>query len=173
MGDFATFYANGGVWMHAISLCAIFGLAVMVERFNDAEDAEKKDFRSLLGGFVRTYAFLSQIITFTDTDLEKLYWFGKALLPQLKGKVERLPVEVQQSVDMESFRLQETSAGKIGLERGEVEIAPKGLEGGAGGGRRRPRHGAPGPGVAVANGRAASGAGRRRPPPPLVRPLGS
>lgn len=33
MGDFATFYANGGVWMHAISLCAIFGLAVMVERF--------------------------------------------------------------------------------------------------------------------------------------------
>lgn len=33
MGDFATFYANGGVWMHPISLCAILGLAVLVERF--------------------------------------------------------------------------------------------------------------------------------------------
>ncbi len=33
MGDFATFYANGGVFMHAIALCAILGLAVMVERF--------------------------------------------------------------------------------------------------------------------------------------------
>jgi biopolymer transport protein ExbB len=33
MGDFATFYANGGVWMHAIALCAVLGLAVTVERF--------------------------------------------------------------------------------------------------------------------------------------------
>jgi biopolymer transport protein ExbB/TolQ len=33
MGDFATFYANGGAFMHAIALCAILGLAVMVERF--------------------------------------------------------------------------------------------------------------------------------------------
>jgi biopolymer transport protein ExbB/TolQ len=33
MGDFATFYANGGMWMHPISLCAILGLAVLVERF--------------------------------------------------------------------------------------------------------------------------------------------
>ncbi len=33
MGDFATFYANGGIFMHAIALCAILGLSVMVERF--------------------------------------------------------------------------------------------------------------------------------------------
>ena len=33
MGDFATFYAQGGIFMHAIALCAIIGLAVMVERF--------------------------------------------------------------------------------------------------------------------------------------------
>ncbi len=33
MGDFATFYADGGFWMHAISVCAVLGLAVMIERF--------------------------------------------------------------------------------------------------------------------------------------------
>jgi len=33
MGDFATFYADGGFWMHAISICAVLGLAVMIERF--------------------------------------------------------------------------------------------------------------------------------------------
>lgn len=33
MGDFATFYANGGVFMHTIALCAVLGLAVTVERF--------------------------------------------------------------------------------------------------------------------------------------------
>jgi biopolymer transport protein ExbB len=33
MGDFATFYANGGVFMHTIAICAVLGLAVTVERF--------------------------------------------------------------------------------------------------------------------------------------------
>lgn len=33
MTDFATFYADGGVWMHAIATCAVLGLAVVIERF--------------------------------------------------------------------------------------------------------------------------------------------
>ena len=38
---------------------------------------------SYLGDYVRLYAFLSQIITFTDADLEKLYVFGRLLLRKL------------------------------------------------------------------------------------------
>jgi len=36
---------------------------------------EKADLRTRLGDYVRTYAFLVQIITFTDADLEKFYQF--------------------------------------------------------------------------------------------------
>ena len=43
-----------------------------------AED-EQDRFRDALGRFVRIYAFLSQIVTFADTELERDYLFGKAL----------------------------------------------------------------------------------------------
>jgi len=33
MGNFAEFYQQGGVWMHAISLTAVVGAGVMIERF--------------------------------------------------------------------------------------------------------------------------------------------
>ena len=33
MGDFASFYQNGGPFMHAIAICAILGAGVMIERF--------------------------------------------------------------------------------------------------------------------------------------------
>ena len=33
MGNFAEFYQQGGVWMHAIALTAILGAGVMIERF--------------------------------------------------------------------------------------------------------------------------------------------
>jgi len=73
---------------------------------------------------VRLYAFLSQIITFTDADLEKLYQFGRLLLRKLPVNREQLPVEIQQNIDMDSYRLQQTSTGKLGLERGTHEIEP-------------------------------------------------
>ena len=43
-------------------------------------DDEREDFRTALRDFVRAYAFLAQIVPFTDTDLEKLYYYGKYLL---------------------------------------------------------------------------------------------
>jgi type I restriction enzyme R subunit len=40
-------------------------------------------FRKDLITFVRAYEFLSQILPYEDPDLEKLYWYGKSLLPRL------------------------------------------------------------------------------------------
>ena len=33
MDDFGQFYADGGIWMHPITLCGIIGAAVVIERF--------------------------------------------------------------------------------------------------------------------------------------------
>ena len=59
-----------------------------------------------------------------DADLERLYVFGRLLLRKLKPKHEDLPVEIQQNIDMESYRLQKTSSGKIKLARGTTELEP-------------------------------------------------
>lgn len=102
-----------------------------VERFNELPDSsdERSDFRSLLSDYVRLYAFLSQVLTFADVDLEKLYQFARLLRRYLPPDITRLPIEIQQNIDMESYRLQPTHRGKIPLERGEQGLEPIGGEG--------------------------------------------
>ncbi len=96
-----------------------------VKRFEAKEKDEKTEFRTTLADFVRLYAFLSQIATFADPDLEKLYTFGRLLLRKLPIEKEKLPVEIQQAIDLESYRLDRTSSGKIALERGKGEMSPE------------------------------------------------
>ena len=59
--------------------------APAIDRFDDLDDDEQDRFRDALGRFVRTYSFLSQIVTFTDTDLERDYLFCKALAAFVKA----------------------------------------------------------------------------------------
>jgi type I restriction enzyme R subunit len=94
-------------------------------------EPDKEDFRSRLQKFIRLYGFISQIITFEDVDLEKLYVFSKALNRKLPRRRNPLPYEIRESVDLDSFRLQETYSGTI-------ELAPEngivtGYKGGVGG----------------------------------------
>lgn len=95
-----------------------------IDRFREIPEQEQADFRGRLQDYVRLYSFLSQILTFTDASLEKLYQFGRFLLRKLPSPPGRLPVEIQSQIDMESFRIQKTSSGKIPLERGQVELKP-------------------------------------------------
>ena len=55
-----------------------------IERFKALEDDDIRQlFRDRLRGYVNLYAFLSQIMPWTDPDQEKIYSFGRFLLPHL------------------------------------------------------------------------------------------
>ncbi len=101
-------------------------LSPVVDRFKAASKEEQTEFQGQLRDYVRLYSFLSQVITFTDPELEKLYVFGRLLLRKCVLEKERLPLEVQQAIDMESYRLNETHKGTIYLERGTAEVKPIG-----------------------------------------------
>lgn len=93
-------------------------LAPTVEHFEElADGSEKNDFRAQLSEYVRLYSFLSQILTFADADLEKLYAFARHLRRLLPSDRASLPREVQMNIDMESYRIQETASGRITLDR--------------------------------------------------------
>jgi hypothetical protein len=92
-------------------------LAPVVQRFGALPQAEQHDFRSQLTDYVRLYAFLAQVLTFADAGLEKLYVFARHLRRLLPAGRDELPREVQQNIDMESYRIQQTNSGKIALER--------------------------------------------------------
>ena len=92
-------------------------LAPLVDRFKELSEEEQHDFRGQLTDYVRLYAFLAQVLTFADADLEKLYVFARYLRRLLPADPVELPREVQQNIDMESYRIQQTGSGRIALER--------------------------------------------------------
>ena len=111
--DFARIYFNAKATQDQIHSI----LAPLVERFQALSEEEKEDFRGQLTDYVRLYAFLSQVLTFSDADLEKLYVFTRHLRRLLPADRAELPREVQQNIDMESYRIQQTGSGRISIER--------------------------------------------------------
>ncbi|MBI2604944.1 MAG: ATP-binding protein, partial [Deltaproteobacteria bacterium] len=104
-------------------------LAPVVGRFNEISEPERHDFRGQLTDYVRLYAFLAQVLTFTDADLEKLYVFARHLRRLLPPDWAELPREVQQNIDMESYRVQQTGSGKIALDRKNGALDPMSTKG--------------------------------------------
>ncbi len=88
----------------------------IVERFRAIPKKDQADLRGVLQDFVRLYAFLSQIVPFADPDLEKFYQFARLLKRLIPVEREALPREIQEKIDMESFRLAITHKGRIKLE---------------------------------------------------------
>jgi type I restriction enzyme R subunit len=78
----------------------------VVDRFKRIDDEEiREDFRSKLQSFIRMYGYLSQIITFTDIELEKSFVFLKYLNKKLpKRESERF--DISDTIDLDSLRIQ-------------------------------------------------------------------
>ena len=137
-------------------------LAPVVDRFGTIAEEEQHDFRSQLTDYVRLYAFLAQVLTFADADLEKLHVFARYLRRLLPADRAELPREVQQNIDMESYRVQQTASGAIALERRPGVLDPVSAKAGL----RRRRRGA---GDALAHHRRAERALRAQPRPGAPR----
>ena len=87
-------------------------------------------FNLALPDYIRLYAFLSHILPFADAGLEKLYQFARLLNRRLPVERERLPVEIQQQIDIDSYRVRQTSSGSISLLRGKGQLDPQQTKGG-------------------------------------------
>jgi len=90
-----------------------------VDRFKAMPDEEKRtEFREKLNGYVRVYAFMSQIVPYADPDMERLYSYGRFLVPHLP--IERDPaVKLTDEVGLQYYRLERISSGAIILNEGE------------------------------------------------------
>lgn len=78
----------------------------VVINFNRIEDEEiREDFRSKIQSYIRMYGYLSQIISFTDIELEKSFVFLKYVDKKLpKRQVDRF--DISDTIDLDSLRIQ-------------------------------------------------------------------
>ena len=91
-------------------------LIPVVNAFKEAPKEEQDGFRKQLIDFIRFYAFISQLLPLPDADLEKFYEFSRHLIRKLPSNKERLPLDVQQNIVLDTYRLQQTYSGKIDLD---------------------------------------------------------
>ena len=93
-----------------------------VDRFKTVDDEEHRQvFRDKLAGYVRVYSFLSQIVPYTDSDLEMLYSYGRFLLPHLSLDRDVTIVHVGDDVALQYYRLERAFYGAIDAREGEAE----------------------------------------------------
>src|SRR3989338_6471204 len=99
-------------------------LSSAVKRYEELSNEEKFTFKDNLRGYVKTYAFITQIVTFKDESLEKLYLYTRFLLKKLPPDKKSLPREIVENIDMDRYRIKATYKGGITLEKKEGQITP-------------------------------------------------
>lgn len=100
-----------------------------VERFKalptEKDDAmgtitNQDDFKNTLQTFTRTYSFLTQIMPFSDVDLEKLFTYGRFLLKKLPRTSQNDKFKLGDEVSLEYYRLQKVAEQSILMESQSV-----------------------------------------------------
>ena len=93
-----------------------------VDRFRAIADRERRQaFRDKLAGYVRVYAFLSQIVPYADPDLEMLYSYGRSLLPHLPLDRDATIVQVGDDVTLQYYRMERVFFGAIEIKESETQ----------------------------------------------------
>lgn len=85
---------------------------------DDIDEAEL--WRGKLQAFQNLYGFLSQIIPYQDSDLERLYVFTRHLLSKLPKRTGGGGYQFDDEIRLEYYRLQKISEGSIALRDGEA-----------------------------------------------------
>lgn len=87
--------------------------------FLDDNETEAEALRKKVTAFKNLYGFLSQIIPYQDSELEKLFVFLRHLSAKLPRRKSSPDYILDDSVRLEYYRLQKISEGSISLQEGK------------------------------------------------------
>ena len=106
-----------------------------VSRFaalQDEDDEAAEVWRGKVASFRSLYSFLSQVIPYQDSDLERLYVFLRHLATKLPRRRSGSAYEFDDEVRLEYYRLQKISEGSISLRDGDAQALDGPAEVGSG-----------------------------------------
>ena len=92
-----------------------------VARFENESDEDRRDeFRHLIDTYLRLYGFLSQIISFGDPDLERLYSYLRLMRTKLPRREGGGILDLEDDVNLAFYRLSVTFDGSVSLNPGDT-----------------------------------------------------
>jgi type I restriction enzyme R subunit len=100
--------------MNAILDQAVARFALLQKAAEEAAEL----WRGKLQAFRNLYSFLSQVIPYQDSDLEKLFAFVRHLAVKLPKRKSGPGYQFDEEVELDYYRLQKISEGSISLEEG-------------------------------------------------------
>lgn len=92
-----------------------------VARFKQVQDSEEEEaelWRGKLQAFRNLYGFLSQVIPYQDSDLEKLFTYLRHLALKLPKRKSGPAYQFDEEIELDYYRLQKISEGSISLNEG-------------------------------------------------------
>lgn len=95
----------------------------ILRRFSDSDEKVRDDFKTKSLKYIESYSFLSQLISYYDTKLEKLYVVLKFIINQnlIKYFGSILP-EIKGDVSLQWYYLEKTFEGEISLGQDAISI---------------------------------------------------
>lgn len=95
-----------------------------VARFQQLQNSEEEEaelWRGKIQAFRNLYSFLSQVIPYQDSDLEKLFTYLRHLSLKLPKRKSGQGYQFDDEVELDYYRLQKISEGSINLQEGYAQ----------------------------------------------------
>lgn len=86
------------------------------DEFVKLDKEDQVGFKKGLRRYQNIYSFLSQLMPFSDVNLEKLFIFNKYLAKKLPTINDPLPFNVLEDVDMDSYKIEDKGESEIDIE---------------------------------------------------------
>jgi len=90
-----------------------------VNRFKLLEEDAQEEIRKVLVAYRNLYAFLSQVIPFQDSDLEKLHSYVRFLITKLPKRDSGPIYDFDDEIALKYYRLQKISESSVDLQTGK------------------------------------------------------
>jgi type I restriction enzyme R subunit len=98
-------------------------IAPAVDRFNALEPLRRDEFRDRLDAFIRIYSFLSQVVNFVDTAIERDHIYCRALAALIRRHTGE-GLDLSGEVELTHLHQALTFEGRISLDRDGTELPP-------------------------------------------------
>lgn len=96
----------------------------IVKEFKNRTKKEKGNFKKTIRRYQSIYSFLSQLIPFSDVNLEKLFICNKYLIKKLPSLNDPLPFSALEDVDIDRYTIKKKGKKEIKLQSEEGELKP-------------------------------------------------